>query len=126
MRPSRPVSVLATALAALICAAVPAAAGAATAPSITQKAGFSARGSVGEAYVLGAKRGERLLLADRRGRLVASGRADRFGSRIFLDVRPGAGYTVRLRRGRGCSARAPSRSSHGTRTRRPRSTAARG
>ncbi len=100
MRLSRSAPVLATALAALACAAAPAAAGAASAPSITKTARFTARGSVGEAYVLGARRGDRLLLADRRGRIVASGPADRFGSKIFLDVRPGRGYTVRLRRGR--------------------------
>jgi uncharacterized protein len=56
---------------------------------------FSARGSIGQAYVLGAKKGELLKLADRRGHVVARGRADRFGSRIFLAVKPGAGYTVR-------------------------------
>ena len=54
---------------------------------------FTARGSVGEAYVLGAKKGERLVLS-RAGHVVARGRADRFGSRIFRSLRPGA-YTVR-------------------------------
>jgi hypothetical protein len=59
---------------------------------------FSARGSVGEAYVLGAKKSERLTLV-RHGRIVARGRADRFGSRIFRAVKPGGGYTVRRRHG---------------------------
>jgi uncharacterized protein len=54
---------------------------------------FSARGSVGEAYVLGAKNGARLTLI-RGGRVVARGRADRFGSKTFRGLRPGA-YTVR-------------------------------
>jgi hypothetical protein len=57
---------------------------------------FTARGSVGEAYVLGAKKGERLTL-ERHGHVVVRGRADRFGSKIFRALRPGA-YTVRGRR----------------------------
>jgi uncharacterized protein len=60
-------------------------------PSTAQA--FTARGSVGEAYVLGAKTGERLTLS-RGGHVVARGRADRFGSKIFRALRPGA-YTVR-------------------------------
>jgi hypothetical protein len=59
-------------------------------------AAVTARGSVGEAYVLGAKKGDRLSLLDRGGRVVASGGADRFGSKIFRDVTPGGGYTVRV------------------------------
>jgi hypothetical protein len=54
---------------------------------------FSAHGSVGEAYVLGAKKGQRLTLV-RNGHAVARGRADRFGSRIFRGLKPGA-YTLR-------------------------------
>jgi predicted acyl esterase len=64
---------------------------------------FSARGSIGEAYVLGAKKGQRLTLVDRQGHVIARGRADRFGSKLFRTVRPGGGYTVR--RGHGHSRR---------------------
>ncbi|MFM9165090.1 MAG: CocE/NonD family hydrolase [Solirubrobacterales bacterium] len=51
------------------------------------------RGSVGEAYVTGARAGAKLKL-ERAGRTVATGRADRFGSKIFYELRPGSGYRV--------------------------------
>jgi uncharacterized protein len=72
-------------LAALLVAAAPAAAHAA----------FKARGSIDQAYVLGAKKGQRLQLLDSRGRVVAAGKADRFGSKIFRELSPGGGYKVR-------------------------------
>jgi predicted acyl esterase len=61
---------------------------------------FKARGSINQAYVLGAKKGQRLQLLDRAGRVVAAGRADRFGSKIFRELRPGRGYTVKRGRKR--------------------------
>ena len=64
---------------------------AALVPSAAQA--FTARGSVGEAYVLGAKKGQRLTLS-RGGHVVARGHADRLGSRIFRGLRPGS-YRVR-------------------------------
>ena len=51
------------------------------------------RGSVGEAYVTGAKAGAKLTLT-RDGRRLATGTADRFGSKIFYELRPGSGYRV--------------------------------
>jgi hypothetical protein len=60
---------------------------------------LSARGSIEQAYVLDAPPGARLDLLDRRGRTVASGRADRYGSRVFRDLAPGPGYRVRRRTG---------------------------
>ena len=60
---------------------------------------FTARGSVGQAYVLDARPGERLTLLSRDGRRLASGRADRLGSRIFRDLGPRRG--LRVRRGDG-------------------------
>jgi hypothetical protein len=45
--------------------------------------------------VLGAKHGQRAQLLDASGRVVAAGRPDRFGSKIFRDLRPGGGYRVR-------------------------------
>ncbi|MEA2363418.1 MAG: uncharacterized protein QOD71_2563 [Thermoleophilaceae bacterium] len=64
-------------------------------------AAFKARGSINQAYVLGAKKGQRLQLLDGGGHVIASGRADRFGSKIFRELRPGGGYTVK--RGRKSS-----------------------
>lgn len=61
----------------------------------TAQAAFKARGSIEQAYVLGAKKGQRLQLLDARGQMVAVGRADRFGSKIFRELRPGVGYRVR-------------------------------
>ena len=46
-------------------------------------ASLKARGSIKQAYVLGAKKGQRLVLTNAKGRVVATGRADRFGSKIF-------------------------------------------
>jgi uncharacterized protein len=62
------------------------------------EAALKARGSIKQAYVLGAKKGQRLLLKDAAGRVVASGRADRFGSKIFRDVKPGPGYRIQRSR----------------------------
>jgi predicted acyl esterase len=57
-------------------------------------AAMSAHGSVGQAYVLGAPKGAKLQLV-RSGRVLAGGRADRFGSKIFRGLKPGGGYRVR-------------------------------
>src|SRR5690606_17034333 len=65
------------------------------APPITAVAKYKARGSVGDAYVTGARAGTRLLLVNRKNRIIRRGKADRYGSKIFYDVRPGPGYTVR-------------------------------
>ena len=65
------------------------------APKITSKAAYTARGSVGDAYVNDAKPGQRLLLVNSKGRIVRAGKADRFGSEIFYDVKPGATFTMR-------------------------------
>jgi predicted acyl esterase len=104
MRPARPAA--APVAAALVLLALLAGPAAANGGPRVERAAFSARGSVGEAYVLGAREGDRLLLADRSGRIVGRGAADRLGSKIFYDVRPGRGYTVRLRkRGRIAATR---------------------
>jgi uncharacterized protein len=100
-RPSRALAALAIGIALAVAWLAPAGATAAgRAPALTERAGFSARGSIGEAYVLDARRGQRLLLADARGRIVARGRADRFGSKIFRGLAPGRRYTVHARSGR--------------------------
>ena len=45
--------------------------------------------------MLGAKKGQRVVLKNASGRTVAAGRADRFGSKIFRELKPGGGYRVR-------------------------------
>jgi predicted acyl esterase len=75
---------------ALLALAAPAAADAA----------LKARGSINQAYVLGAKKGKRLQLLNASGRVIAAGKPDRFGSRIFRELRPGGGYVVRQGRKR--------------------------
>ena len=84
MRPSR-FALLAALIALLL---VPASASA-----------FKARGSVGEAYVLDARKGENLWLLDASGDVVRRGRADRFGSRIFRELPARGGYRVRRQSG---------------------------
>src|SRR4051812_1040775 len=62
----------------------------------TAQASFSARGSVEQVYVTGLDGGAQVSLLDRAGRKVAAQRADALGGLLFRDVRPGAGYRVRL------------------------------
>jgi uncharacterized protein len=64
----------------------------ATAPAAG--AAVKARGSINQAYVLGAKKGQKLVLRNATRRIVATGRADRFGTKIFRDLEPGRGYRV--------------------------------
>jgi predicted acyl esterase len=100
MRAARAVVVSAVAIAIGAVGAVDAqAAASAKAPARTVKAPFKARGSIGEAYVLGAHKGDRLQFVTVGGRVVGRGIVDRFGSLIFRDVKPGAGYTVRQIKG---------------------------
>jgi len=68
------------------------------APKINAKAKFKAAGSVGDAYVTGAVEGDRLILANADDRIVATGKADSYGSKVFYGIRPQAGYTVRVRK----------------------------
>ncbi|MDQ2699761.1 MAG: CocE/NonD family hydrolase, partial [Actinomycetota bacterium] len=63
----------------------------ATAPS----ASLTACGSVGDAYVTDAEPEAELELYDSAGQQVATGEADESGAKIFYDVEPGPGYTVR-------------------------------
>lgn len=68
------------------------------APKITARAKFRAAGSVGDAYVTGARKGEMLLLVNRRGKVIRRGKADAYGSKIFYEVPRQGGYTVRLKK----------------------------
>jgi predicted acyl esterase len=56
---------------------------------------FGARGSVEQAYVTGAKPGQRLKLVDRGGDVVQSKQAGSLGGIVYRRVDPGGGYRVR-------------------------------
>lgn len=71
------------------------------APKITSKAPYTARGSVGDAYVKGATPGTKLLLVNSNNKIVRTGKADSYGSEIFYDVAPGKVFTVRTPKGKG-------------------------
>jgi hypothetical protein len=60
-----------------------------------QAKGLTARGSVEQVQVTGARPGAQLALVDRRGRRVAVRRAGPLGGLVFRDVAPGRGYRVR-------------------------------
>src|ERR671910_1939945 len=57
-------------------------------------AALKARGSVEQVWVTGARSGETVTLLDRRGNVVRRGKADRFGSHIFRELKPRGGYRV--------------------------------
>jgi predicted acyl esterase len=56
---------------------------------------LTVRGSVQQVYVLGAKLGQRVVLLNRRGRVVKSQRADSLGGIVYRGVKPATGYRVR-------------------------------
>jgi predicted acyl esterase len=60
------------------------------------QAPFSAHGSVRQVYVTGLGAAAQMSLIDPGGRTVATKRADALGGLLFRDVKPGAGYRVRL------------------------------
>lgn len=64
-------------------------------PKITEDAAFKAGGQIGHVWVTDAKAGSKLSLADKDGKEVANGTADRLGSFIFQDIPAGDGFTVR-------------------------------
>ena len=82
----------------------------------TAGAALKARGSIEQAYVLGAKKGKQLQLLDKSGSVVAAGRPYCFGSKIFREAASPGGATVNQGRKRtkrfkvlrlGASRRAP-------------------
>jgi predicted acyl esterase len=56
---------------------------------------LTVRGSVQQVYALGAKPGQRLVLLDRRGRVIETRRAGSLGGVLYRGVKPGPGYRVR-------------------------------
>ncbi len=77
------------------------------APAIAGKAPYAARGSIEDAYVTGAKPGQKLLLVNKKNRILRTGKADKFGSKIFYTLKPGGGYTVRTPKGKKKSISTP-------------------
>ena len=78
-----------------------------SAPKVTSKATYTARGSVGDAYVKNAEEGQTLLLVNANNKIVRTGKADSFGSKVFYDVAPGKTFTVRTPKGKGALGTKP-------------------
>jgi uncharacterized protein len=66
-------------------------------PAVSAEAAFTARGSVQQVQVTGAKKGAKLVLM-RNGHRVAVKRAGSLGGAVFRNVRPGKGYRLRSKR----------------------------
>lgn len=81
-----------------VVAAVAAISAALAAAPAGAEAALQARGSVGQAYVVGAAPGARLALLGPSGKTLRTGRADRLGSRIFRELPARRGYRVRVTR----------------------------
>jgi predicted acyl esterase len=78
----------------------------------------TARGSIGQAYVLGAPKGAKLKLL-RNGTGLQNGTADRYGSFIFRGLKPGHGYRVRVGTGRRARTTTPAFNVLGAKTSNP-------
>ena len=63
------------------------------------QASFDAHGSVEQVYVTGLAPAAQMSLIDPSGATIATKRADSLGGLLFRNVRPGAGYRVRLSQG---------------------------
>jgi hypothetical protein len=66
-------------------------------PAASAKAAFSARGSVEQVQVTGAKKGSKLILM-RKSHRVAVKRAGKLGGAVFRHLKPGKGYKLRSKR----------------------------
>ena len=64
------------------------------APEPDSVATFKARGSIGGVHVTGVKPKTNLLLVNKANGIVARGKTDRFGSKVFFEQKPGPGYRV--------------------------------
>ena len=67
----------------------------ASVPAANAPAPFTAHGSIYQAYVLGARPGQRLVVVNGAGQQVGGGTADRLGSLIVRTLKAGSGYQVR-------------------------------
>jgi len=95
-------------------------ASAALAAPSTAAAAVSARGSVEQVHVTGARPGSKLMLVDRRGLVRRSQRAGKLGAAVFRNVKPGR-YRVRGKRVRVLSTRSAPPSTRVYRQRIPKS-----
>ncbi len=84
---------------AVIAAAVPLALSAPAAAAAAAPGSIAAHGSARQVYVTGLKPHAPAVLLSRTGLVVARERADAQGGLLFVSVRPGPGYRVRLRSG---------------------------
>jgi predicted acyl esterase len=66
------------------------------AATTTQAGAFTAQGSAKQVYVTGVAAGAKTVLLDSAGRQVASRSANALGGALFRDVKPAAGYRVRV------------------------------
>ena len=66
-------------------------------PAASAEAAFTARGSVRQVQVTGAKKGSKLILMH-SGHRVAIKRAGKLGGAVFRNVKPGKGYRLRSKR----------------------------
>ncbi|MGA7398008.1 MAG: hypothetical protein WBW62_11230, partial [Solirubrobacterales bacterium] len=71
-----------------------------SAPKVTTPATFTARGSVGDAYVRNATPGIKLMLVNKANGIVAQGVADSYGSKVFYDQKMGSGYRILSKKGK--------------------------
>ncbi len=78
-------------------------------PAANAQADFTGHGSIGQAYVLGAKPGTELVLADAAGVRAGRGAVDSLGSLVIRNVPAGSGYTFRSTSGARVAATAPFR-----------------
>ncbi|HEV2362133.1 MAG TPA: CocE/NonD family hydrolase, partial [Acidimicrobiales bacterium] len=62
------------------------------APAANARAGFSGRGSIGQAYEVGATPGTKLILTDASGHAIATGHADAQGAFVAYGLASGSGY----------------------------------
>jgi len=74
------------------------------APKPTTNANFTARGSIDAAYAEDTTPGINLLLVNKANGIVAKGKSDRFGSKVFYELKPGAGYRIFSVRGKTVAA----------------------
>ena len=91
------------------CSSVGSSASGPTVPVANARASFTGRGSIYQAYVLGAEPGTALVLANAAGTQVRSGRADRLGSLVVRNVAAAPGYTFRSISGSMVATTAPFR-----------------
>lgn len=64
------------------------------APKVTKGFDVKARGSIQQVYIENAEPGSTVMLVNPRNLVIRTGRTDAYGSKIFREVRPRAGYRV--------------------------------